>query len=84
MHKSLNNSQISFFDFNESCGMQLDKNNEWVKLAEIIPWDRFESYYANPTPGKAGRKAVPLRTALGACIIQRRKKLSDSLCFDQL
>ena len=77
MHKSLNNSQISFFDFNESCGMQLDNNNEWVKLAEFIPWDRFESYYANPTPGKAGRKAVPLRTALGACIIQRRKKLSD-------
>ena len=28
--------QISFSDFNQSCGMQLDINNEWVILADSI------------------------------------------------
>ena len=36
---------ISFFDFNQSCGMQLDKDNEWVKLAGQIDWHRLEETY---------------------------------------
>ncbi len=31
------NHQISLFDFNQSCGMELDINNEWIKLAHAIP-----------------------------------------------
>ena len=25
---------------------QLDKNNEWVKLADLVPWDEAEEVYA--------------------------------------
>ena len=42
--------QISFFDFNQSCGMQLNKDNEWVKLADQIDWHRLEETYADMFP----------------------------------
>ena len=46
--------QISFFDFNQSCGMQLNKDNEWVKLAGQIDWHRLEETYADMFPSKKG------------------------------
>lgn len=69
--------QISFFDFNQSCGMQLNKDNEWVKLAGQIDWHRLEETYAAMFPSKKGRSAFPFRTAYGALIIQKRLNLSD-------
>ncbi len=32
MYKASTVSQIRFDDFNQGCGMQLDKNNEWIRL----------------------------------------------------
>ena len=34
--------QISFSDFNQSCGMQLDINNEWIILADTDEGVEFE------------------------------------------
>ena len=31
------NRQITLFDFNQSCGMELDPDNEWIKLAHALP-----------------------------------------------
>ncbi len=36
------NRQITLFDFNQSCGMEFDPNNEWIRLAHAIPWSRME------------------------------------------
>lgn len=77
MYKTLMEHQITFFDFNQSCGMQLDENNEWVRLSEIINWSVLEKTYAEMFPSPKGNPAKPLRMALGALIIQKRKKLSD-------
>lgn len=77
MYKTEKDRQLSFFDFNQSCGMQLDSNNEWVQLADTIPWERAEEEYAALFPSKTGHPAYPLRVALGALIIQSRKGLSD-------
>ena len=77
MYKAVTEHQITFYDFNQSCGMQLDKNNEWVLLAERIPWSRMETEYAAMFPSHTGHPAIPLRMALGSLIIQHRKKLSD-------
>ena len=30
------NRQITLFDFNQSCGMELDPINEWIKLAHAL------------------------------------------------
>lgn len=77
MYKKSEASQVSFFHFNQSCGMQLDENNEWIVLADRIDWEGLEKGYAALFPSGQGRPAKPLRMALGACIIQKRKGLSD-------
>lgn len=77
MYKFSDYQQISFYDFNQSCGMQLDPDNEWVQLAARIPWDRAELMYAAMFPSDTGRPAAPLRVALGSLIIKQRKNLSD-------
>lgn len=78
------NRQITLFDFNQSCGMQLDPENEWVRLAHAIPWDRMEVRYAALFPSRTGHPATPLRMALGILIIQKRKKLSDRAVIKEI
>ena len=77
MYKSSPYHQISFFDFNCACGMQLDENNEWIRLARRIPWKELEGRYAEMFPSRTGRPAEPFRMAFGALIIAKRKGLSD-------
>ena len=69
------NRQITLFDFNQSCGMELDPNNEWIRLAHAIPWSRMKTKYVAMFPSKTGHPATPFRMALGVLIIQKRKKL---------
>ena len=44
MYKTVTTTQIRFDDFNQSCGMQLDPNNEWIRRADLIPWQELEHY----------------------------------------
>ena len=37
--------QLSFEDFNQPLGLQMDPNNRWIKKAELIPWDLVEKKY---------------------------------------
>ena len=69
--------QISFTDFNQSCGMQLDQENEWVKLADSIDWASWEIEYAKKFGSKKGNPSKPFQMVLGALLIQKRKGLSD-------
>ena len=69
--------QISFTDFNQSCGMQLDQENEWVQLADSIDWASWENEYAKKFKSKKGNPSKPFQMALGALLIQKRKGLSD-------
>ena len=55
--------------------MELDPNNEWIRLAHAIPWSRMETKYVAMFPSKTGHPATPFRMALGVLIIQKRKKL---------
>lgn len=71
------NRQITLFDFNQSCGMELDPDNEWIRLAHALPWSRMEIKYVAMFPSRTGHPATPFRMALGILIIQKRKKLSD-------
>ena len=77
MYKIQTEFQVSFMDFNQSCGIQLDPNNEWVRLANRIPWELMEKRYASFFPSHTGHLAKSLRLALGSLIIQKRKNLSD-------
>lgn len=83
MYKVAEN-QISFFDFNQSCGIQLDEENEWILLANHIEWDIWEKKYAAFFPSEKGNPAKPLRMALGALLIQKRKGLSDRMLVKEI
>ena len=69
------NRQMQIEDFVFPYG-QLDKNNEWVKLADLVPWDEAEEAYAKQFVNN-GHPAHPARIALGALIIKQRLKCSD-------
>ncbi len=55
---------------------KLDPENDWVKLATLVPWDVVEERYAARFSNN-GHPAHPARMALGALLIQRRLKCSD-------
>lgn len=61
MYKFQTEHQITFMDFDQSCGMQMDPTNEWVRIADRIPWETLEQHYAElfPSPHRASCKAFP-------------------------
>ena len=71
------NGQISLSDFQQPMGMQLREDNRWVKKAQMIPWDKIETKYADLFPSCTGNVAKPLQLVLGACLIQKEYGYSD-------
>ena len=55
----------------------LNKNNRWVILAELIPWDELVSIYVKKMSPKMGRKSLSTRLVIGAMIIKHTEALSD-------
>ena len=59
-------------------GVKLDPRNEWVRLAELTPWDFVEEQYAGSFEGMAtGNPAKPARMAIGTLIVKERYRFSD-------
>lgn len=71
-------NQINLLDEPEYFGgIALDPDNEWVKLAKLIPWDQFEEEYASSFTSGTGQPACSFRMALGALLIKERYQFSD-------
>ena len=71
-------NQIDLLDEAEYFGgIALDPENEWVKLAKLIPWYRFEEEYAASFPSGTGQPACSFRMALGSLLIKERYQFSD-------
>lgn len=72
-------------DFFLPFGGKLNKENRWVKLAQLVPWAYAEKKYAKSfRKSFRGQKAVSIRVALGALIIQERLQLSDRETVQQI
>ena len=73
-------NQVSVFD-NPAMfgGIVLNPENEWVKLAAIIPWWVFEKKYAEQFPSNMGQPADSVRAALGSQIIKEKYQFSDEM-----
>lgn len=79
MYKRKSN-QVSIFDDPAMFGgIPLNPENEWVKLAKLIPWWVFEEKYAEQFPSGTGQPADSLRMALGSQIIKERYRFSDEM-----
>ena len=68
-------TQLKFEDFVFPYG-KLDPENEWVKLANLVPWDVAEREYAKRFVDN-GHPAHPARIALGSQIIKQKLRCSD-------
>ena len=84
MYKSSDKSQSSFLDFNQPMGLHMNPDNRWIRMADAIPWEVFEKKYRRLFKVKTGNVAKPLRTALGALIIQKKFQYSDRELVEQI
>ncbi|HOM93376.1 MAG: hypothetical protein BWX81_01564 [Spirochaetes bacterium ADurb.Bin110] len=66
-----------FEKFDMVFGGKLNRQNRWVILADLIPWDEIEAKYSKLFATNNGRPALPVRVALGALIIKEKSKLPD-------
>ena len=78
MYANHQDQQILPGDFFLPFGGRLSENNRWVQLAYLIPWRRVEQEYSKHfSKDPRGGRAVSVRMALGALIIQEREGFSD-------
>jgi hypothetical protein len=68
--------QITLAEFISPFGT-LDQNNRWVRIADMIPWRRYEKRYAKQFCPDNGAPAIKFRMALGTLIIKQRTNHSD-------
>ena len=70
-------SQLSLEMFETNFESVLDKENRWVKLASLIPWDELAGIYSQKLDHSSGRKSVDIRLVIGALIVKHKLKLDD-------
>jgi len=84
MYREKDLSQLEFEDFYLPFGGKLRRDNRWVKLAKIIPWNEFEGKYASLFSKDQGAPAKPFRMALGSLLIRERLHLTDEETVEQI
>ena len=70
-------TQLTLPGFETSFERKLNKNNRWVILAKLIPWDQMAGIYAKHLNPSLGRYGVDIRRVLGAMIIKHKENFSD-------
>jgi transposase, IS5 family len=77
--------QFTLTGFSSPFRTQLDPENRWVKLAELIPWDDLaRAYHKNLLSLSQGRPAKDARMVIGAVIIKHNLCLSDEETIQQI
>ena len=80
------NGQISLYEEPAFFGgILLDPENEWVRLAAILPWDEIEDRYAAALTGSTvGQPADSARIAVGSQIIKNWYAFSDERVTEEI
>jgi len=77
MYRKKEDESMTLFPELFTFGERFDRENEWCKVAEIVPWERLEGMYRKYFSEKEGRVAKDARLVLGMIIVKHRKRLSD-------
>ena len=77
MIKYTPSNQLTLEEFKHPFHQQMKKDNRWVVLAELVPWDELAEIYARNLNPKAGRLSVDIRMVIGSLIIKHKLSLSD-------
>jgi IS5 family transposase len=77
--------QLEFIDFYLPFGGKMDKNNRWVKLAGISPWESVEKHYREQLANTGmGAPAKSGRIAFGALVIKEKLGCTDEETVEQI
>lgn len=77
MYRRENPNQLSIEDYFLPFGGKLQRDNRWIKMAEIMPWDLIETIYLKSINEEKGRCAYSARLAYGAIFIKEHEGLTD-------
>lgn len=77
MYYKTDYDQLTLDEFMLPFGGKLRKDNRWVRMAEIMPWDYVEEVYAQNMSQETGRGAYSARIAFGSIFIKEHEKLTD-------
>lgn len=72
----LDNEQMSILEFISPFGT-LNPKNQWVVIADIIPWTYFEKKYMTRFCPDNGAPAIKFRMAMGTLLIKQMTTCSD-------
>ncbi|NOQ25546.1 MAG: hypothetical protein GQ564_09325 [Bacteroidales bacterium] len=70
-------NQLSLEFFKHPFETELDKDNRWVKLADLVPWDSLASVYSRKLNSDSGRKSINIRIVIASMIIKHKLCLDD-------
>lgn len=77
--------QLTIEGFETPFEQNLLKNNRWVILGNLIPWDEICAVYdRNFSPNQTGRKPLNGRIVIGSIIIKHLCGLDDRETIDQI
>lgn len=70
-------NQLALEGFEHPFDQELSKDNRWVKLATLIPWDALASIYCKQLSSTSGRESIDVRMVMGAIIVKHKLGLDD-------
>lgn len=70
-------NQLTLCGFETPFSQSLSRENRWVKLSNVIPWDKIVTQYDKQFKSKEGRPPISGRIVLGAVIIKHILSLTD-------
>ena len=80
-----NCNQISFNEVLRTYQIELDPQNRWIILADLIPWHKFQDDYNNNFKlYNKGEPANSVRVALGSLIIKATLSITDEEVVNQI
>jgi len=69
--------QLTIEEFKTPFQTKLSEENRWVKLSQVVPWDKFANVYMAMMSSDLGRPDLSPRVVLGALILKHLEKLDD-------
>lgn len=77
-------NQLILEGFETPFSQQLSKTNRWIKLSQVIPWDKIVESYDRQFNAIEGRPPISGRVVLGALIIKHMLNLTDEETIHQI
>ena len=78
------NNQLTIEEFKTPFELKLSRENRWVKLAAVLPWDELAKIYHRALSVEQGRPSVDARRVIGALIIKHKEVMSDEDTIEEI